>query len=246
MWSNYRFQVDIESPTIRGIDEPRPWDITELIINTCASNKFLLDIGCGTAFKLIPISAYLGLVVGLEPNKELLNKAQINMQQQQIKNVLFVKGRAEKLPFRNSYFDIVTAMLAPHNAEEIHRVLKPEGSAIVERVGDHDKYELKKLFGKDKEGWRGYLYTDNKNCTPMKDKYTAEFTRLFRNVKIHNGSWKTYYTPENLVKLIKQAPTIRNFDTDSDQKLIEKAIKKFSTEKGVEITQNRVLICATK
>ena len=246
MWSNYKYRVGIESQTIRGTDEPRSWDITNLIISACAPNKSLLDIGCGTAFKLIPICVYLNLVVGLEPNYELLKKAQINMQQQQIENVLLVNGRAENLPFPNSYFDIVTAMLAPHNAEEIHRVLKPEGVAIVERVGDHDKHKLKKLFGKDEKGWRGYLYTDDENSTPMKDIYTAEFSRFFRNVTVQNGFWKTYYTPKNLIKLLKHAPTVRDFNKDTDQEFIETAIKEFNTEKGIEIIQNRLLICASK
>jgi ubiquinone/menaquinone biosynthesis C-methylase UbiE len=246
MWLDYKFDTDIASPSIRGVDTPRPWNLYELISKEASPNKILLDIGCGTGNKLIPIGSSFGLVVGLEPNQELLHQAWHDIQSQKINNILLVKGFAEALPFPDNYFDVVTIMLAPHNAAEIYRVLKPNGIVIGERVGDHDKHDLKEMFGKDQNGWRGYLFTENKQKTPFKDQYTAEFNNYFTDVKVTDGFWQTHYSLDNLIKLLEHTPAVRNFNINNDKAIIAKIVKKFSSKQDIVVIQNRILIIARK
>lgn len=243
--SQYHYKVGIESLSIRGIDGSRPWNLETIISDNCDSNKILLDIGCGTAFKLIQFSDKVKFIIGLEPNTALLSKANENMLAHQVSNAIFVHGYAESLPFPDNQFDIITVMLAPFSAAEIHRVLKPGGVAILEKVGDHDKKALKSFFGKDKEGWRGYLYTEDDE-TPQKNAIESDFNKFFTDFSIQDGTWKTYYTLEGLLQLLEESPTVRNFNRETDQLMLDAAIDSLKTEKGIEITQNRLLIVAKK
>lgn len=243
--SNYEYKVGIESPTIRGIDKSRPWDLQKIIFENSNPNKTLLDIGCGTGVKLFPLCNQLKFVVGLDINLNLLNQASKNAIAHKIDNLIFVHGTAEKLPFPDNQFDLVTAMLAPINAAEIYRILKPTGLAILEKVGDHDKKELKKMFGKDDQGWRGYLYTDDAD-TPQKNSIEKEFKNAFSELTIKIGDWDTYYSMKDLIKLLEETPTVRNFNSSSDKPILDKIEQELITKDGIKITQNRLLIMAKK
>lgn len=243
--SNYVFSAEIASPMIRGIDEPRPWNLEEIILKACSPHKNLLDIGCGTASKIIPFCDKLRFIVGLEINKELLLAANKNIQTKFLNNLLLVHGTSDSLPFADNQFDIITVMLAPLNVLEIYRVLKPGGLVIAEKISDQDKKEIKQLFGKDGGSWRGYLYTGDTTC-PQKASIEASFKNAFSEVSIKNGFWKTYYTLENLVKLLEETPTIRNFNKFLDKPILDKIVETYMTKKGICVVQNRLLIIAKK
>jgi ubiquinone/menaquinone biosynthesis C-methylase UbiE len=101
----------------------------------------ILDVGCGTGRTLAQIAAalpghqYVG--VDLSPfyletaRKELANVAEVTL----------LADNAEKLPFRDGYFDAVTSVYLFHElprrarrrvAHEMARVLRPGGSLVVE------------------------------------------------------------------------------------------------------------------
>ncbi len=97
-----------------------------------ASSK-ILEVGCGTGF----VSLYLAKrgynPVCLDINKSILKVAEGNFKKEGVKGQ-FVVGDAEKLPFPNSSFDIVTSFgLLEHfdnpkkAISEMIRVLKPGG-----------------------------------------------------------------------------------------------------------------------
>ncbi len=243
--SYYCYTPEIGSPEIRGTEENRAWNLEKMILEHCDTTKTLLDIGCGTANKLLPFSHNVNFLVGIDINPSLLCEAQAFFSKNKITNALFVQGDAENLPFMDNQFDIITVMLAPFKASEIHRVLKPGGIAILEKVGDHDKASLKKMFGKDAENWRGYLFTDHSG-NPQQDSIEEDFKTTFARYSIQSAFWKTYYTIDSLLYLLENTPTIRNFDRESDEQILEAVADSFSTEKGIEVTQNRLLIKATK
>jgi len=96
-----------------------------------ASSLDILDVGCGTGINL-GILAKFGRVVGLDSSKEALQFARkrgfTNLRQ----------GRAEKLPFANKFFDLVTALdVIEHIADdlralqEFHRVLTDDGLLLI-------------------------------------------------------------------------------------------------------------------
>ncbi len=240
------YTEEYESELLRGYNEGKPWDLIHEVKSIINSQDKLLDIGCGTASKLIKIASDSNYkeIIGLEPNKRMRDKAQENVLRSNFENIKIVDGLAENLPFKEDEFDIVTVMVAPHNTTEIYRVLKPGGYAIVEKIGDRDKWDFKILFGKDSEGFRGQFCDYSKGERAI--EYKNEFSQKFNSVSIVNGFWKTYYSLEGLMLLFEETPTIRDFNRIQDLSIVNEIEKKYMTEKGIVTTQNRILIKANK
>lgn len=238
------YDQNYESNLLRGEQDVRPWNLLEIIQKHVKKSDILLDIGCGTAFKLIQLARNVKKIYGLEPNEKMRVKAKENISYAKISNITLIDGRAEKLPFQDNYFDIVTCIVAPHNTAEVFRVLKPHGYAILEKIGDRDKWNFKQEFGSDKDGLRGqFAYFANGERAK---NYKKEFIQLFSNVSVQNGFWKTYYSMDGLLLLLEQTPTIRGFNKEADKQALKNIQQKYSTSKGLETTQNRILIVAKK
>jgi SAM-dependent methyltransferase/uncharacterized protein YbaR (Trm112 family) len=101
----------------------------------------LLDLACGTGVFTRPLALQEGgsIIVGLDLSWPMLNRAQILLSRDRIRNVLFVRGTAFCLPFLEASFQYVNCCGAlhlfdrPHAAlDEIQRVLCPEGYLCVQ------------------------------------------------------------------------------------------------------------------
>ena len=99
----------------------------------------LLDVGCGTGF-LIDLLAERSdaRYVGLDLSTEMIRMAQ----QKQIRGAAFVGGSADRLPFPDGHFDIVTCSQSFHHypypekaMAEAFRVLKKGGLYILSDTG---------------------------------------------------------------------------------------------------------------
>lgn len=236
-----------DSPLLRGVDiDPRPWDLQAEILANVHSYDNLLDVGCGTAAKLIPIAEAVRNVVGLEPNADMRSRAIERIAEAALANVLIVEGNGEELPFSDNSFDVATYMMAPVVASEAHRVLKPGGVAILEELGEQDKNVIKACFTPDESGKRGLLADLQPNKQAV--TYQTEFEDAeFSQVAVRSGFWSTLLTPEGLDLLLTQTPTIRNFDPIKDQESVQRAKERCLTTEGfIKITQHRLLIIATK
>lgn len=233
-----------ESNLLRGPEDPRPWDLFEVIRKHTKKSDQLLDIGCGTAAKLVQLAGDAGKLYGLEPNEKMREKAEENIRQASISNITLVDGQAEEIPFPENYFDVVTCMVAPHDTAQVHRVLKPGGYAIIEKIGDRDKWNLKQEFDSDEKGPRGQF--SDLEAGQRAKMYEKEFGELFSEVSVENGSWKTYYTAEGIILILEQTPTIRGFNREEDAEALRKIRDKYSMLRGIETTQNRILIVAKK
>ena len=101
----------------------------------------VLDIGCGAGVDTI-VAAMMtgpaGTVSGIEMVHEMLERAMENLRMMGLKNVTFVDGSAEKLPFPTGSFEVVISNgvfnLVINKARalrEAFRVLKPEGRLMM-------------------------------------------------------------------------------------------------------------------
>ena len=93
-----------------------------------------LDIAAGTGFTSFRLSSIYRTVVALDTTIEMLEKAREMALKKNLNNVIFVIGKAEKIPFLDHTFDVVTCRRAAHHfpdkrafLSEARRVLRPGG-----------------------------------------------------------------------------------------------------------------------
>lgn len=234
-----------DSELLRGIDDkqaPRPWDLQKRLIELASKDKNLLDIGCGTAFKLIPLVNFFNAIHAIDPSQSMLNAATQNILTHHINNIFLQEGKGENLPFENNSFDVVSCMLSRWEVSEIHRVLKSNGDVIVEHIGCEDKKKFKELFGKDENGWRGQFI--NYSTNDYIKMYQELFEKYFNHVTIINGYWNTHYSLQGIEELLKYTPSIRNYNEQKDAGAVKQAYQLFKTQSGITLQQNRILIHA--
>ena len=93
-----------------------------------------IDLATGPGFTAFAIAEFCETVVASDIADGMLNQARNIAEQRGIDNVRFEVVDAQKIPYTESSFDIVTCRTAPHHfpdigkfLSEVHRVLKPEG-----------------------------------------------------------------------------------------------------------------------
>ena len=87
----------------------------------------LLDVGCGTGLTTQPWKCKR---YGIDPAKKLLEKAR------EKNNITYKLAKAESIPFKDNFFDIVISITAIQNFSNIEKALKE-----IKRVGK-DKFIL--------------------------------------------------------------------------------------------------------
>ena len=111
-------------------------DLNVLIehLPTSKRNK-ALDVATGTGFTAMRLAELYDIVIGLDATKEMLNEGLILSNQRHIKNLIFIIGRSDKMPFMDHTFDVVTCRRAAHHFNdregfigEVKRVLKEFGT----------------------------------------------------------------------------------------------------------------------
>lgn len=98
--------------------------ITSMIGETASSNMRLIDLGCGECFytsrvaKAFPDLAYGGIDI---------SKQALIAGSKRSKNISLAVASVFNLPIEDEYCDFAMTVFAPHNSDEIHRVLKSNG-----------------------------------------------------------------------------------------------------------------------
>jgi len=118
---------------------PPPADVwTSKIIEYGEINELssVLDVGCGTGrFPLNISSLKKPLICSLESSIHMLKKA---LEKDMTKEILWVLGDGQKLPFKSDFFDCIYMTLVIHHIEdkesalrEIYRTLKKGGNCVI-------------------------------------------------------------------------------------------------------------------
>jgi demethylmenaquinone methyltransferase/2-methoxy-6-polyprenyl-1,4-benzoquinol methylase len=113
----------------------RLWKKDLIMMMSPSVNKKLIDVACGTGDigKLFLDSVkYKGKVFNIDPNKKMIKEGEKKFKY--LKNISWKLGSAEKLDFKNNYFDYYTISFGlrntkniNHSIKEAYRVLKPGG-----------------------------------------------------------------------------------------------------------------------
>lgn len=109
----------------------------------------VLDVACGTGVVSFALAAQACEVVGIDISPGMLAKAREIRHRRGIRNVHFVLGEAEHLPFKDGEFDLVVCRLAIHHfpqpereIREMARVLKAGGRLVIsDTVSSEDERE---------------------------------------------------------------------------------------------------------
>lgn len=101
--------------------------------------EHLLDIATGGGHTANAFAPLVKKITAVDLTTEMLAAAENFIGKNGHRNVEFVQGDAEKLPFEDESFDIVTCRIAPHHfpnvdlfIKEVQRVLKPKGQFLLD------------------------------------------------------------------------------------------------------------------
>ncbi len=161
----------------------------------------VLDLGSGAGndcFIARAIVGEIGKVTGLDMTEQMIRKARENSAKLNFKNVEFVLGDIEKMPFDDKMFDVVISNcvlnLVPDKSKafkEIFRVLKPDGHFCVSDVVI--KGTLSEKMQKDAEMYAGCV----SGASEMNEYLKIVEDSGFVNVKVHKQ--KEIKLPETLL-----------------------------------------------
>ncbi|MGH9454082.1 MAG: class I SAM-dependent methyltransferase [Terriglobia bacterium] len=111
-----------------------------------------LDVACGGGTLVLALAPRVASAFGIDLTPAMLAHARECQTEQQIQNAAFACGEAERLPFAEGAFDLVTCQFSLHHMQkpeavlrEMLRVTKPEGRVmLVDTLGPEsdEKWEL--------------------------------------------------------------------------------------------------------
>lgn len=138
-----------------------PWDYKKIIFEYLKKDMKLLDIDTGGGEFLCSLGHgvhNISATEGYPPNVEICKETLIPM------GIDFKEASDYKnLPFENDTFDIIINRHGNYNAEELYRILKPNGIFITQQVGeDNDRDMVKFLIGNVKKNFEGANLTEQK------------------------------------------------------------------------------------
>lgn len=112
-----------------------------------------LDVCCGTGDIATALARAGAITTGLDFSKAMLEVADARNRKTQISNLKFIQGDAQKLPFDDNTFDVVTIGYGLRNlasfdrgVEELHRVTKPGGRLLVLDFGKPNNTLWRSLY----------------------------------------------------------------------------------------------------
>ncbi len=112
-----------------------------------------LDIATGAGHTALALAPHVAEVVAYDITPQMLEETARNAAARGLANVLTRQGAAEKLPFSDSSFDIVTVRQAPHHFADIRaaicemaRVVKPGGRVVIVDSRAPEDPELDRAF----------------------------------------------------------------------------------------------------
>lgn len=161
----------------------------------------ILDLGSGAGndcFVARALVGETGKVTGIDMTESMIRKARENCEKLKFKNVEFVPGDIEEMPFNEKVFDVVISNcvlnLVPDKTKafaEIFRVLKPGGHFCVSDVVI--KGTLSDRMKKDAEMYAGCV----SGASEMNEYLKIAENSGFLNIKVHKQ--KEIKLPDSLL-----------------------------------------------
>jgi ubiquinone/menaquinone biosynthesis C-methylase UbiE len=136
-------------------------DDLDILLNLVKPNHsmILLDIATGAGHTAVKMAPHVKHVTAVDITSEMIDRTNELAASKNLTNVTTLLMDAESLSFSDGLFDVITCRFAPHHfgdvrkfLSEIHRVLKPGGTFVLEDVSspldeEQDKFinEINKI-----------------------------------------------------------------------------------------------------
>ncbi len=230
-----------ERVVLEGSDGEEEFD-QELLDATIG--KEVLDEGCGHGTFTLRIAAKAKQVKGVDISAVALEKAQRNLAKRKLRNVDFRLADANRLPFPGNNFDVAYSRRGPgtvsiRTLSEIYRVLRKNGVFMEITIGERDKQNLARIFGRGQMlSVRGQVSTNKKKMLE-KAGFVRVVARDYLGTEIFHGM-------HDLLVRLQSAPVIPFYDARKDRKYLKRVQKECKTERGIETPVHRVVLIGHK
>lgn len=213
------------------------------ILETTAG-KVVADVGCGIGEFTLRIAERAREVVGLDFSQEAIRRAEKNLGRMGRRSCKFKQADANELPFPDARFDVVVSRRGPVTSSmqsllEAFRVLREGGTLMEITIGEKDKNNILRIFG------RGQMYGIAERVAVTKGRMLEDTGFLIVEIKDYIGT-EIFRTLDDLVIRLNSAPIIPNFDVKRDEKYLKRVEEECKTSRGIETEVHRVTIIATK
>jgi SAM-dependent methyltransferase len=206
--------------------------------------KVVLDIGCGSGKFTLKIARKAKQITGIDISTIGLAQARMNMIRARLTNAEFHLAEASRLPSSANSFDLVYSRRGPgsetvRNLSEAYRVLRRNGIFMQIEIGERDKQNLGRIFG------RGQMFHVKSQVSDIKRKmlekvgFSKVVTRDYLGTEVFRGI-------SDLVVRLQSAPIIPSFDPRKDRKELRRVQKECTTDRGIETPVHRVVLVAHK
>jgi ubiquinone/menaquinone biosynthesis C-methylase UbiE len=209
-----------------------------------AVGKRLLDVGCGTGAFTLRVGKRVNKAIGIDISRIALGYAIDSRRKWKSRNVEFLFAKASGIPFRSNSFDVVYSRRGPgslsvRTLSEAYRVLKPGGLFMEITIGERDKQNIAKIFG------RGQMLGIRGQVSSLKKKVLKRVGFKKIVARDYLGT-EIFRTMDNLVIRMRTAPIIPRFDPQRDRQYLEQVGRECRTDRGIETPVHRVLLVARK
>ena len=131
---------DPKHVAILEMENRKLWENPEEILGAVEikSDFVAADLGCGSGFFTVPLSKKARKVYGVDVQKEMLGFLEQKIQRLKIKNIVPLLSKGNNIPLEDDTVDLLVSVNTLHEfddkeitIEEIHRVLKRGGKALI-------------------------------------------------------------------------------------------------------------------
>lgn len=178
--------------------------ISDIYVQIKVHIPVILDLGCGTGISSRQLAKRRSSIIGCDVDVDMLAHAS----KEKYKNIKYVMGDAEKLPFLKQSFDAITMFTSFHwfttkkALSEIKRVLKPNGIVFIiqPRYKSSVRAELRKIINQELRLGIRPRYGVKKFPDVLSDNN-------FQIIKTKNYKTNHKYTLSQFIKLMQSIST---------------------------------------
>ena len=232
-----------DSPALRGSEEPRPWNVVEVLRRFWKPGGVVLDVGCGTCVKTAWMARESAEFVAVDPSSLMREAARERLSETR-GHFCVLDGTCQAIPLDSGTVDFLACIMVPHDTRELMRVLSKGAMCVLEVLGEMDKRTLKERFPEDAAGRRGQLmdvgYPDRRTSIQ------AELSEYADIVLSAEGRWNSSFSRPQLEALLTHTNTVRGFSPEADRKVLDQFEALHGAPAGIPLLNHRYLFVARR